>query len=92
MFRYDDSSEAARQYAEAYASHYAAGNLPRAIRVYNQVIAHHPSTAEAGYARAQIQNIVNRVVPVAELLAAQVKLALRYLQPNDESATTAVVP
>lgn len=91
MLKYNDTSEAARQYAEAYASHYTAVNLPEAIRAYCQLIKHHAGTIQAGYARAQVQNIANQVVPARELLAAQVGLALRYLQP-EEGETATVLP
>ena len=82
MLRYDDSTDQARKYAAAYALHYSDKNLADALRVYGLVLADHPRTAEAGYALAQVQNIIKEVVPPNVLMAAQVRLALDYLQPD----------
>jgi hypothetical protein len=73
-------TEANRRYAAAYAAHYTENDLPSAMRLYKQVMASHPSDPEAEYSRAQIQNIVNAVVPKQELLDAQMELALRHLE------------
>jgi hypothetical protein len=43
-------------------------------------MASHASAQEAGYSRAQIQNIVNTLVPAQELLDAQLELALARLE------------
>jgi hypothetical protein len=40
----------------------------------------HPKTEEAEYCRAQIQNIVQSVVPKQELLEAQADLARAHLE------------
>ena len=66
---------AGRQYAEAYAVHYTGRDLPVALELYRKVMASHPDAQEAGYSRAQVQNIVNAVVPEQELLDAQIELA-----------------
>jgi len=66
-------------YAEAHAAHYSERNLAVALRLYRELIASRPNAPEAGYCRAQIQNIVNAVVPVPELLDAQIALALAQL-------------
>lgn len=71
-----EPTEAGRQYAEAYAAHYTGRDLPLALQLYKKLIASHPSVQEAGYARMQIQNIVNAVVPKQELLDAQIELVL----------------
>jgi hypothetical protein len=74
-----DPTEAAQQYAAAYAAHYTQGDLPLALQLYQQVMASHPSTPQAGYAAMQVRNIVNAVVPKQELLDAQIELALAHL-------------
>jgi hypothetical protein len=74
VLKYDDSTEQARKYAAAYELHYSDKDLAEAIRRYGLVIADHPRTAEAGYAVAQVQNIIKEVVPPTVLLAAQVGL------------------
>jgi hypothetical protein len=78
-------SEAAQQYAEAHAAHYAERDLLGALRSYDQLIALHPSAPEAEYARTQIRNIVKSVIPAKELLAAELELVLRYLRPDADS-------
>ncbi len=75
-----EHTEANRQYTTAYAAHYSEHDLPAAMRLYKQIMASHPSDPEAEYSRAQIQNIVNEVVPKQELLDAQVDLALTYFE------------
>jgi hypothetical protein len=78
----DDSAptEAAREYAAAYAAHYSEHDLAIALQLYKKIIASHASAPEAGYSRAQTQNIVNAVVPKQELLDAQVELAIARLE------------
>jgi len=73
-------TKANRQYAEAYATHYTEHDLPSAMRLYQQVMASHPSDPEAEYSRVQIKNIVNAVVPKQELLDAQMELALTHFE------------
>jgi hypothetical protein len=83
MTRMSDTSartEAARAYAEAYAAHYSERDLAKALQLYKDLIASHASAQEAGYSRAQIQNIVNTLVPAQELLDAQLELALARLE------------
>jgi len=69
-------TEASRDYAAAYAAHYTDHDLPTALQLYLKVVSSHPGTKEAGYARAQAQNIINATVPDQELLDAQVELAV----------------
>jgi len=73
-------TEANREYATAYATHYTEHDLPAAMRLYKQVMASHPGDPEAEYSRVQIQNIVNAVVPKQELLDAQMELALNHFE------------
>jgi hypothetical protein len=68
-------TEAGRQYAAAYEIHYATKNLREAFKLYKGIMASHPDTKEAGYAKSQIQNIVNIVVPKEERLGIQMDLA-----------------
>lgn len=76
----DLRSAEARAYAAAYAAHYSERDLAAALQLYRHLIASHASTAEARYARTQIQNIVNALVPPHELLDAQLELALARLE------------
>lgn len=71
-------TESARDYAAAYATHYTDHHLPAASQLYLKVMASHPGTKEAGYARAQAKNIINASVPDQELLDAQVALAVEH--------------
>jgi hypothetical protein len=80
MRKKDDLTEVGRQYAEAYAAHYTGDDLPVALQLYRKVVASHPDTLEAGYARTQVHNIVTAVVPRQELLDADVQLALARLE------------
>ncbi len=73
-------TEANRQYAAAYAAHYTEHDLPAAMQLYKQVMTSHPSDPEAEYARVQIHNIVNAVVPKQELLDAQMEMALTHFE------------
>jgi capsule polysaccharide export protein KpsE/RkpR len=68
-----------RAYAAAHAAHYSERNLAAALQLYMELIASRPNAPEAGYSRAQIQNIINAVVPAQELLDAQIELALARL-------------
>lgn len=87
----NEPTEAGRQYATAYAAHYSARDLPLALRLYQGLVASHLSAVEAGYARAQIQNIVNTVVPKQDLLDAQMKLLPAQFH-RDHPAVTDVAP
>jgi ethanolamine utilization protein EutM len=53
-------------------------DLPGALQLYVNVIASHPDEQEADFSRAQVQNIVNAVVPKQELFDAQVNLAAAH--------------
>ena len=75
-----EPTEANQQYAAAYAAHYTGRDLPLALQLYRQLMASHPSAQEAGYARMQVHNITNAVVPKQELLEAQIKLVLVHFE------------
>jgi hypothetical protein len=80
-----------RQYAAAYAAHYTQRDLPMALQLYMKLMASHPNTQEADYARTQIQNIVNTAVPKWEILDAEIELALAHFDhenPPDAGRTT----
>jgi len=72
------ATEASRQYLAAYAAHYATKQLPEALELYKRIISDHPESPEAGYARAQVQNIVQSVVPKQALFDAELELALAH--------------
>lgn len=73
-------TEAAREYAAAYAAQYSQRDLAVALQLYERLIASHPSAREAGYSRTQIQNIADAVVPEQDLLDAQIELAFAHLE------------
>jgi hypothetical protein len=73
-------TEAAREYAVAYAAQYSQRDLAVALQLYERLITSHPSAREAGYSRTQIQNIANAVVPEQDLLDAQIELAFAHLE------------
>lgn len=74
---------ASLEYAVAYATHYTGRDLPLALRLYRKIMESHPNTQEAGYSRAQAQNIINAVVPKQELLNAQMELAVAQFQHDE---------
>jgi hypothetical protein len=78
-----EPTETNQQYAAAYAAHYTGRDLPLALQLYRQLMASHPSAHEAGYARMQVQNIINAVVPKQELLEAQIKLVLVHFEHDE---------
>ena len=71
-------TDVGQQYAAASAAHYTKKDLREAFQLYMRIMATHPDSREAGYARSQINNIVNVVVPGQELLDAQVHLVLAH--------------
>jgi hypothetical protein len=73
-------TEAAREYAVAYAAQYSQRDLAVALQLYERLIVSHPSAREAGYSRTQIQNIADAVVPEQDLLDAQIELAFAHLE------------
>ena len=75
-----EQTEAGRQYAAAYEFHYKSQNLRKAFELYKEILADHPDTKEAGYAKSQIQNIVNSTVPKEEQLDTQMDLAAAFFE------------
>ena len=75
-----ESTEANQQYTAAYAAHYTGRDLPLALQLYRQLMASHPDAREAGYARMQVQNIINAVVPKQELLEVQIECVLVHFE------------
>ena len=49
------SEEADQQYATAYDMHYTTKDIHKAFTLYEDIIAAHPDTKEAGYSKSQIQ-------------------------------------
>ncbi len=74
----DKVTEASKLYADAYSAHYQSKNLHKAIVIYNDIVTAYPDSLEAGFAAAQIKNIVSAVVPNQKLLEVQFDLAIRY--------------
>jgi hypothetical protein len=71
-----DYGKAREQYDAAHAMHYQEGDLPHAIKLYQDVMGSYPESREASYSRSQILNIVSSVVPERELFEAQVEMVL----------------
>ena len=84
------SEEAGQQYATAYDTHYTTKDIHKAFTLYENIIAAHPDTKEAGYSRSQVQNIVNAVVSKQELFDAQVDLALAHFEHGDQPGVRSV--
>jgi hypothetical protein len=74
-----DSAQARQAYDAAYDLHYGQRNPREALRLYRELLALHPASEEAGYARSQILNITHGVVPAGELLDVQADLAAARL-------------
>ena len=75
-------TEAGQQYASAYDAHYTTKEMQKAFNLYWRIIAEHPATQEAEYSRAQIQNLVNAVVPKQKIADVLAKLALTHFEQN----------
>ena len=85
-----DLTEVRRQYAEAYAAHYSQRDLPRALALYTQLIAGHPTEQEANDSRMQLQNIVNAVVPKQELMDVQIEQVLAHFDLHGASTAAPI--
>lgn len=70
-----EEKNSVQQYALAYGLHYETENLKQAFEQYKHILQEFPDTREAGYARSQIQHIVNATVPREKILESQMKLA-----------------
>jgi hypothetical protein len=81
----NEPTSSERSYAAAYAAHYSERNLAAPLRLYMDLIASRPNAREAGYSRAQTQDIVNAVVPAQALFDAQIGLAVARLDCRESS-------
>ena len=70
MIDISNETDAARRYAEAYATHYRSKKLSKAMSLYKEIMFNYSDSPEATFARSQIENIVEQVVPRQELLDA----------------------
>jgi hypothetical protein len=70
-----EENNSVQQYALAYGLHYESENLKEAFEQYRHILLEFPDSREAGYARSQIQHIVNATVPREKILESQMKLA-----------------
>ncbi|MBN2716739.1 MAG: hypothetical protein JXX14_12875 [Deltaproteobacteria bacterium] len=75
-------TEAKKQYSVAYETHYKQGDLREAFALYRNILSNFPNTREAGYARSQIQHIVNAMVPKEDRLESQIRLASAVFEKN----------
>lgn len=82
MKKLEIPSAAREAYAAAYEAHYEDDDLPEALSRYAAVIEGHPDSPEEGFSRAQIWNIVRRVVPKKQLFDANVELLGAHLASN----------
>jgi hypothetical protein len=87
-------TEVGRLYVATYTMHHTTKNLRKAFELYKNIITKHPSTKETAYAKCQIQNIVNTVVPDDERLSIQMDLAAAQFNgtEGEEAHTIPVVP
>jgi predicted translin family RNA/ssDNA-binding protein len=79
-----EENNSVQQYALAYGLHYDSEDLKQAFEQYKHILQAFPDTREAGYARSQIQHIVNATVPKQILLESQMKLATAALDQISE--------
>jgi hypothetical protein len=66
-------------YSAAYEAQYVTKDFRLAIELYRNLLRKKPVSREHGYSRSQIENIVSMLVPMDDLLDAQIQLALTYL-------------
>jgi hypothetical protein len=71
-------------YARAHAVHCEDKDLDTALDLYVDIMSSQANTPEAEYARAQVMNIVNKVVSKDALLIAQIQLARSCLEHDEE--------
>jgi hypothetical protein len=82
MYESKLSTEAGRKYASAYDAHYGRREIGEACTLYEDIIANHQGTREAGYSRSQVRNIVNDVVSKEKILNALLELARSHFSHN----------
>ena len=76
----------------AYEAQYTTKDSHKAFTLYEDLIAAHPDTLEAGYSRAQVRNIVSAVVPKNKILDSWLELARIHFDqkvPLDVEAASA---
>ena len=83
----DDSDGRARERKNS-----ADDDLLGALRGHSEALASYPDGAEAGDARAQILETLNRVEPDGELLASSATLAPGHSQPEGDRLAAPVGP
>ncbi|MCA9212312.1 MAG: hypothetical protein KDB27_04540 [Planctomycetales bacterium] len=76
----EETTEASREYATAYAAHYTGRDLPLALQLYIQLLEVHSNTQEADYSRMQIENIVSVVLSKQQLLDAKIEMVLALFE------------
>ena len=81
-----DSTGPEGQYAVAYAAHYSGADISGALEGYVQIVERYPDSAEAGYARSQILNVLTSLVPQGKVLAAHLTLIRDELTRPERSA------
>ena len=79
--------KAVQQYAMAHTTHYKTKDLLKAYQQYREILASYPGAKEAEYARMQIRNIVDSVVPDQEVDDCTSELALAHLKQAEKAAT-----
>jgi hypothetical protein len=79
--RTKDTAEG-KDYTKAHNMHYKNKNLPKAFKLYRDIIADYPRTDEAGYSLSQVKNIVNDVVPKQEVMDALVAMTLAHFEQD----------
>lgn len=78
------SSEAARQYAAAYAAHYSQRNLLLASQLYQDILFLYPNALEADYARMQLHSMFTLTVP--QQIRVDAEILLLEMQLKEGSA------
>jgi len=89
----NNNTVASQDYTEAHDMHYKTKDLPKAFKLYRDIMANYPKTEEAGYSLSQVQNIVSAVVPKQEVMDTLVALTLVHFEqdvpPDVKSASDA---
>jgi len=71
-----------QDYTKAHDMHYKTKDLPKAFKLYRDIIADYPETKEAGYSLSQVHNIANAVVPKQEVMDAIVGITLDHFDQD----------
>ena len=75
-----------QDYSKAHDMHYNKKDLPKALKLYRDIIADYPGTDEAGYSFSQVHNIVKAVLPKQEILDALAALTIVHFEQDLTSA------